>query len=155
MRNNSARAENPERFNGFLTVGGTDKEDKMSTTPSQIEIICVSCPVGCVLTVQHENDDMKIAGHQCKAGLAYAREELTNPTRNIATSVRVVGGDMAMLSVKTVKPIPKGMIMTVVKAVHQVTVAAPVEMGDVVLTDAAGTGVDIVATRHVGQINSA
>ena len=114
-----------------------------------VEIICVSCPVGCSLTVRQENGEILVANHQCKAGIAYAKEELTNPTRNIATSVRVVGGDMPMLSVKTAKPIPKSAIMDVVKAVHQVIMTAPVDIGDVVLADAAGTGVDVVATRVV------
>jgi len=119
-----------------------------------IEIICVSCPVGCSLTVSQENGDIQVANHQCKAGITYAKEELANPTRNIATSVRVTGGDMLMLSVKTARPIPKGAIMSVVKAVHQVSVAAPVDIGDVVLANAAGTGVDVVATRHVQAIGA-
>jgi len=100
--------------------------------------------------VEQAGDDIKVAGHQCNAGIVYAKEEMTNPTRNIATSVRVYGGDMAMLSVKTARPIPKGAIMAVVDAVHQITMVAPVAIGDVVLADAVGTGVDIVATRHVG-----
>ena len=116
------------------------------------ELICVSCPVGCVLTVQQTGGEMDIVGNLCKAGVSYAKEELTNPTRNIATSVRVIGGDMVMLSVKTARPIPKGAIMQVVRAVHQVKVAAPVEIGDIVLADAAGTGVDILASRRVGAV---
>ena len=121
----------------------------MPNQSTPIEIICVSCPVGCTMTVRQTNGDIHVANHQCKAGIAYAKEELTNPTRNIATSVRITGGDMPMLSVKTARPIPKGAIMDVVKAVHQVTATAPVGIGDVVLADAAGTGVDVVATRVV------
>ena len=124
----------------------------MPNQSTPIEIICVSCPVGCSLTVRQENGDIQVTNHQCKAGIAYAREELTNPTRNIATSVRIAGGDMPMLSVKTAGPIPKGAIMAVVEAVHKVTMTAPVEIGDVVLADAAGTGVDIVATRQVAKV---
>jgi len=100
------------------------------------------------MTANH-NGDIKITGHKCKAGIAYAKEELTNPTRNITTSVRVMGGAMPMLSVKTARPIPKTAIRAVVEAVHQVTMSAPVSIGDVVLVDAAGTGVDVVATREV------
>ncbi|MCL2572653.1 MAG: DUF1667 domain-containing protein [Defluviitaleaceae bacterium] len=114
-----------------------------------IELICISCPVGCNLAVELNDDDIKVDGHKCMAGVKYAKEELKNPTRNIATSVRVVGGDMAMLSVKTSRPIPKGAIQAVVDAVHQVTMTAPVMIGDVVLADAAGTGVDVVATRKI------
>ena len=121
-------------------------------TSSPIEIICVSCPVGCGLIIRQENDDIKITGHQCKAGIAYAKEELTNPTRNIATSVRVQGGDMPMLSVKTARPIPKKAIFAVVDAIHQITMTAPVAIGDVILPNAAGTGVDIVASRNIRRV---
>ena len=119
------------------------------------EIICVRCPVGCNLTVSQSNndEDVNITGHQCEAGVIYAKEELTNPTRNIATSVRVRGGDMEMLSVKTQRPIPKRLIMDVVAAVHKVKAVAPVYIGDVVLPNVCNLGVDIVATRHV-QKNS-
>ena len=118
---------------------------------NEVEIICISCPVGCNLTVQL-GGDIKVSGHQCKAGIAYANEEITNPTRNIATSVKIAGGHMPMLSVKTARPIPKGAIRAVVDAVHKVSMTAPVMLGDVVLADAAGTGVDIVATRHVKAV---
>ena len=105
------------------------------------------------MTVLHVHDgEFEISGHKCKAGVVYAREEITNPTRNIATSVRVTGGDMLMLSVKTARPIPKGAIRAVVCAVHEVTVVAPVGVGDVVLANAAGTGVDVLATREVGVV---
>ena len=112
-------------------------------------IICIGCPMGCELTVEIASDDIKVSGELCKIGITYGTEEATNPTRNITTSVRVDGGDIPMLSVKTGRPIPKGKIMECVKAVHTVRVEAPVNIGDVVLADAAGTGVDFVATRVI------
>jgi len=114
-----------------------------------VEMICVSCPVGCDMRVTKDGDEIQVSGNQCPAGFEYAQEELTNPTRNIATSVSVLGGDNTMLSVKTVRPVPKGEIMNVVKAIHQVVMNAPVEIGDVVLANAVGCGVDVVATRRV------
>jgi len=97
-------------------------------------------------------DASAVSGNQCPAGIEYAREEMSNPTRNIATSVRVSGGDMPMLSVKTKSPIPKGAIMDAVKAIHQMHVAAPVTIGDVIVADVVGTGVGIVATRNVVEV---
>ena len=114
------------------------------------EIICISCPLGCEMSVSEKNGIIQAVGNQCPAGIEYAQKELTNPTRNIATSVRVVGGEMSMLSVKTAEPIPKGKMMNAVKAIHQVTATAPIKIGDIILTNAADTGVDIVATRNVG-----
>lgn len=113
------------------------------------EIICISCPVGCSMDVSTKNGEIHVSGNKCNAGISYAKEELTNPTRNIATSVKVIGGESSRLSVKTAKPIPKNAIKEVVRAIHKITVTAPVCVGDVVLVDAAGTGVDILATRNI------
>ncbi|MCL2840765.1 MAG: DUF1667 domain-containing protein [Defluviitaleaceae bacterium] len=114
-----------------------------------MDIICVSCPVGCLMTVEQTVGRLIVSGNQCPAGIEYAQEEMTNPTRNIATSVPITGGDMPMLSVKTKSPIPKSAIIEVVNAIHQVKIKAPVTIGDMVLADAMGTGVDIVATRNI------
>jgi len=108
--------------------------------------------MGCDMIVEKKDNDIQVTGHQCNAGIAYAKKELTNPTRNIATSVRVTGGDMPMLSVKTAKPIPKTAIKAVVDAIHQVTHKAPVKVGDIVLSNAADTGVDIIATRNIAAL---
>ena len=56
---------------------------------------------------------------------------------------------MQMVSVKTKEDIPKGKIFDVVKALKDVEIPAPVKIGDVVVPNVAGTGVDIVATKNV------
>ena len=48
--------------------------------------------------------------------------------------------------------IPKGKIFDCVETLRDVCVEAPVQIGDVILENAAGTGVDIVATGNVKQI---
>ena len=109
--------------------------------------------MGCGLNVEINGDDVKVIGQVCKIGEKYAKEEITNPTRNIATSVRVEGGDIPMLSVKNKQPVPKGKIMDVVKAVHTVKMQAPIKVGDIVLANAADSGVDFIATRVVEKIS--
>ena len=37
------------------------------------------------------------------------------------------------------------------EAIHTATVQAPVHLGDIILADIAGTGVDLVATKTVGR----
>ena len=77
---------------------------------------------------------------------------MTNPTRIVTSTVRVSGGDADMVSVKTKEDIPKGKIFECVKALKSVEVPAPVYIGDVLVKDVAGTGVDIVATKNVESI---
>ncbi len=114
------------------------------------ELICIGCPLGCQLKVGLEDGQVaSVSGNTCKRGDAYARKEVTNPTRIVTSSVIVEGGSLAAVSVKTREDIPKGKIFEIMKALKGVKVQAPVHIGDVILGDAAGTGVDIVATKNV------
>ncbi|MCL2400190.1 MAG: DUF1667 domain-containing protein [Defluviitaleaceae bacterium] len=112
-------------------------------------ITCIGCPMGCELTVEIAKSDVKVSGNVCKIGDIYGREETTAPARNIATSVKVEGGDLPMLSIKTSHPIPKNKIMDCINAVHSVKVQAPINVGDIVLGNVANTGVAFVATRKI------
>ncbi|MCI8864586.1 MAG: DUF1667 domain-containing protein [Lachnospiraceae bacterium] len=114
------------------------------------ELICIGCPMGCPLTVELEGSEVKsVSGHTCKRGDVYARKEVTNPTRIVTSTVKVTGGSADMVSVKTREDIPKDKIFACVQALKDVVVEAPVHIGDVILSNVAGTGVDIVATKHV------
>ena len=114
------------------------------------ELICINCPLGCALTVTLENGEVtRVTGNTCPRGEAYARKECTNPTRIVTTTVRVEGGRLPVVSVKTASDIPKGKIADCVRALKDVKVKAPAHIGDVILENAAGTGVNIIATKDV------
>ena len=112
-------------------------------------LICVSWPLGCPIEVEIENGEiLSVTGNTCKRGDAYARTEVTNPTRMITTTVKVEGGKSYVVPVKSANPIPKGMMMDCMKVINEASVKAPVNIGDVVLENILGTGVDIVATNY-------
>ena len=116
----------------------------------KVNLICIGCPLGCPLTVEMEGQEiLSVSGNTCKNGEKYARKELTNPTRIVTSTVRVAGGKLAMVSVKTESDIPKGKIFDCVKALKEVEVTAPVKIGDVIVENVAGTGVNIIATKNV------
>ena len=113
------------------------------------ELICIGCPMGCPVTVEMNGENVvSVTGNTCPRGDAYARKEVTNPTRIVTSTVKVEGGKVDMVSVKTKEDIPKGKIFECVKALKGITVEAPVHIGDVILKDVAGTGVDIIATKN-------
>lgn len=113
-------------------------------------LTCINCPMGCTLTIEMEGEEViSVSGNTCPRGDAYGRKEVTNPTRIVTSTVRVTGGDADMVSVKTGQDIPKGKIFECVKALKDVEVHAPIHIGDVIVSDVAGTGVDIVATKDV------
>lgn len=133
-----------------MTMGTAVNEDHMQTTR---HLTCIGCPLGCQITVELEGDTVvSVTGNTCPRGDAYARKEVTAPARIVTSTVRVKGGTIPMVSVKTAGEIPKGKIFDCVKALKNVEVAAPVKIGQVVLTDVAGTGVDIVATKDVAAV---
>lgn len=114
------------------------------------ELTCIGCPLGCALTVTMDGDTVtNVTGNTCPRGDAYARKEVTNPTRIVTTTVRVEGGVCPMVNVKTASDIPKDKIFACANALKDVVAKAPVHIGDVILADVAGTGVDIVAARNV------
>ena len=116
-----------------------------------VNLICIGCPLGCPLTVEMEGSEVKaVSGNPCPRGDAYARKEMTNPTRIVTSTVRVAGGWLALVSVKTASDIPKGKIFDCVKALKDGEVKAPVKIGDVIVEIVAGTGVNIFATKNVG-----
>ena len=116
----------------------------------EIKLTCIACPMGCPLSVEMEGDKViSVTGNTCPRGKVYGEKEVTNPTRIVTSTVKVSGGESVMVSVKTKNDIPKGKIFDVVKALKDVEIPAPVKIGDVVIADVAGTGVDIVATKNV------
>ena len=116
----------------------------------KVHLICIGCPLGCPLEVEMEGAEvLTVTGQTCKNGEKYARKELTNPTRIVTSIVRVVGGTLGMVSVKTASDIPKGKIFDCVKELQTIDIPAPVAIGDVIIEDVCGTGVSIIATKNV------
>ncbi|MEX1378064.1 MAG: DUF1667 domain-containing protein [Eubacteriales bacterium] len=117
------------------------------------EITCIVCPVGCEMKATKDGDKIVVVGNGCKRGYTYAVDEMTNPKRMVTSSVVVKGGDMPLVSVKTSQPIPKEKIEEVLKEIKAIELKAPVKIGTPIIKSAAGTDVDIVATRNVFSVN--
>lgn len=96
--------------------------------------------MGCPLTVTlgRRAQWVTVQGNTCPRGDAYARKEVTAPTRIVTTTVRVTGGTLPAVSCKTRSDIPKEKIFDVVRALKSVVVPAPVHIGQILLPDAAG-----------------
>lgn len=113
------------------------------------DMICVGCPLGCSITVEYEGTEVfSVKGNTCKRGDAYGRTEIVNPTRSIHSTVKVIGGEHPVVPVKTSGPIPKTMIFDCMKEINKVTVNSPVKIGQVIISDVLGSGIDIVATNN-------
>ncbi len=111
-------------------------------------ITCINCPMGCRMTVSlsDQGEVVSVSGNTCGRGKKYAQQECTLPLRMITAVIPVPGSPMP-LSVKTRTPVPKGMISQIMESLRQLQVSLPVSIGQTVLPDVCGTGVDIIATR--------
>ncbi|MBR1533659.1 MAG: DUF1667 domain-containing protein [Ruminococcus sp.] len=113
------------------------------------ELTCINCPMGCLLTVELDGGEIRsISGYTCPRGKSYAEKEVTNPTRIVTSTVKVVGGKRERVSCKTEHDIPKDKIDAVMRAINAASVQAPVVIGEVLIHNVADTGVDVVATSH-------
>lgn len=118
------------------------------------EFICVLCPNGCEITTTLNPDHSieRLEGALCARGRDYVQQELYAPQRNIATSVKVLNGNIPLVSVRLTEPIPKDKIFDVMAEIRKVTVSAPVKIGQVIIADVLGLGRDVIATKKVSVV---
>ena len=107
-------------------------------------LTCIVCPRCGTVTVEQ---NMTVTGNGCKRGIDYAIAECTNPTRTVTATVRVANRADTMVSVKTAAPVPKGEMFAVMNKLRNMTVNAPIAIGDVILNDVYGT--QIIATKNI------
>lgn len=116
------------------------------------EMICIVCPIGCHITVEEDKNSSlgySVLGNKCIRGQKYGIEELTNPTRVITSTVKIINGLLNRLPVKTNGAIPKYMNFDCMKVINEVEVESPIKMGDIIIKNILGTGIDLVASRSM------
>ena len=116
---------------------------------------CTTCPSECALTIETRIDEngvehvLSVQGNRCARGRKFAEQEIIRPMRILATTIVVRGGDEKLLPVRTARPIPRDLHLSAMRDIRHTSVTAPVHMGDVVMSDLLGTGVDLVASMNV------
>jgi CxxC motif-containing protein len=117
----------------------------------ETKIICVACPKGCRLRVNREGETFAISDQGCKRGEQYAKQEMTDPRRMVASTVQIENSQHPLLPVYTAIPFPKGKIKPLLTALRRIKLRAPVRMGQVILKNALGTGIDVLASRDLEE----
>lgn len=110
------------------------------------KIICITCPKGCEATVSKDGDSIQIKGKICKKGKAHVVQEFTEPMRTLTSTVLVEGRSPRRLPVRTRGPIPKNDLFRAMDIVVQTRVKPPVRIGEVIISNLLGTGVDLVSS---------
>lgn len=113
---------------------------------------CIVCPNGCEIDAEYEGSRViSVTGNLCPKGKTYVTQELVDPRRTIATSMRVDGGELPLASVRLTRPIPKDRIFDVMAEINRHSLTAPVAIGDVALPNILGLGSDVIVTKNVAR----
>ena len=114
------------------------------------QFVCIRCPRGC--RVQIDEVTLETTGNSCQRGADYARDELTNPTRTLTSTVIVKNAAIRRCPVKTDRPIPKPIVEEAAKKLDGMCLEAPVVCGQVIEEHFMGTEANLVATRTLEKI---
>ena len=112
---------------------------------------CIGCPIGCPLQLVHEGGEIKeISGYECNRGAKYAKQEFTDPRRELSTTVQITGAHWKRLPVKVTGPVAKDRVMEAARKIHRLKVEAPINLGQVLIKDFMGDkGIDVIACRSM------
>ena len=114
--------------------------------------LCVACPVGCALKVETRGTEvLGVEGNTCPRGVKYAQDEVTNPVRTFTSTIRVKGGALPVCPVRSRAPLPLQKVFDVTREVAKASLSAPITIGQVIIENVCGTGIDIVACRSLGR----
>jgi CxxC motif-containing protein len=114
------------------------------------ELICITCPLGCHLSVERmPNGELAVSGNKCPRGARYAQEEYLAPKRVVTATCRPDSLGAIRVPVRTTQAFPKERVDELLKALYALKVKLPVQRGDAIIKDALGTGIDVIAARTV------
>lgn len=131
------------------TLASAGSEPKMSDVQTWT-YLCIGCPLGCRLEVDADAEHaaiVEVRGFSCRRGREYAIQEHMAPQRIVTTTVAIEQARWPRLSVRSRIPVPKAMVRPICVVLRRVRIAAPVTIGDIIVPDILGTGIDMIATR--------
>jgi CxxC motif-containing protein len=114
----------------------------------ETELICIMCPLACrvTVTIDDEGNVTGVTNNLCKEGEKYAIAEYKFPGRVLTTTLLTTGASQPLLPARSSKPIPKTRLVDAMYSLSKIRVKPPVKMAQVVASDVAGTGVDMIST---------
>lgn len=116
-----------------------------------MELMCQGCTLGCSLKVEKSNNEIVVTGNLCKKGDMYGRQEFEKPARTILYKVKVKNGDFSTVPVKSSSKVLKENYNEIMEVLKNAEIEAPFAIGEVVIKNIAGTGIDIVSTRKINK----
>ncbi len=147
MKQNNPKRKETDPENNTEKRSGISGENSRQTI-----LTCIGCPMGCAVTVRQNKQTggiLAVTGNTCRRGEQYARTEITNPRRTLTSIVSVSGGIHPVVPVRTREDVPKSKIFDCLDQVKKIQISAPVYSGQLLVSNLAGTGVDLIAVRDM------
>ena len=117
-------------------------------------LTCIVCPIGCTLDIDDGEENLSVTGNRCARGVTYALEEIRAPKRIVTATVQLAEGSntessVRRVPVKTSSPCLREKIPVLLQDIYMKKVSIPVKVGDIIIADWNGEGIDVVATRNL------
>ena len=110
------------------------------------QLYCTVCPNQCLMEVSTQEKEIMVKGNRCARGLDFAKQETVCPVRVLTSTVLgAETGGWVLVPVRSRNAIPLKQHMEIMDVLKKVRIDHSVEMGDVVLPNAKGSGEDIIA----------
>jgi len=91
----------------------------------------------------------KVEGNRCKKGMKHAEQELFFPGRVLTTTMNTDITEFPLLPVRSSEEIPKDQLMPCMGEILKHHVTGPAKIGQPIIKDILGMGVDIIACRTI------
>ena len=115
-------------------------------------IRCIVCPTGCEIHVKNVDGELIVEGHTCNRGEVYAKDEFIAPKRILTTTMRVKGGLLPLVPVRTDKPVLKDRLNEILNEIAIKEVEAPISMGDILIENVLDLDANVIASRDLFEI---
>lgn len=107
--------------------------------------------MGCLLSIDGSEAEIKVTGNSCGRGVDYARKLISDESKVITGRCILINGPMGRLPVVSSIPVPKDISDVVLEEIRRLRVEAPVEKGQILIENIIGSGINILAQRRVGR----
>lgn len=118
-----------------------------------VKMSCTTCPNSCEMVATVDGGKVvAVTGNLCKRGIDFAEQEWINPVRPLTSTMilRRAGREAVSVPVKSAAPIPRSRMKDAMAAIRETAIDHPVHLGEVLISDVAGCGIAIVASKTVG-----
>lgn len=143
-----------------------NKIQNQKTKNNLKKFICIECPKSCEIEINYikksifrkinsgdaylgkkmdEIEILSIKGNECKKGKAFVTNELINPKRMITTTIFVESKQACKLPVRSEDPVPKELLLDILKEIKKVKVRAPVKSGEIIAKNVLKFGINIIS----------